>query len=107
MERIAAADVAATVAVFGFSVLFDKLEFYDPYWSVAPMVIAPVLAIGHVPGVPFAREATVVLLVLAWGARLTFNWARGWQGLTHEDWRYADHRGKAARTGSSASPAFT
>ncbi len=93
-ETIAAADVAATVAVFGFSVVFDNSSFYDPYWSVAPMVIAPVLAIGHAPGVPFAREAIVVVLVLAWGARLTFNWARGWQGLTHEDWRYADHRGK-------------
>jgi steroid 5-alpha reductase family enzyme len=22
--------------------------------------------------------------------RLTFNWARGWQGLHHEDWRYVD-----------------
>ena len=30
----------------------------------------------------------VFALVLAWAVRLTWNWARGWQGLGHEDWRY-------------------
>jgi len=93
-ERIAAADAAATVVVFGFSVLFDNSSFYDPYWSVAPMVIAPALAAQSVSGVPPVRRAVVIALVLVWGARLTFNWARGWQGLAHEDWRYADYRGK-------------
>src|SRR5271166_5398267 len=43
-ERVAAADGAATVVVFGFSVLFDNSSFYDAYWSLAPMVIAPALA---------------------------------------------------------------
>jgi steroid 5-alpha reductase family enzyme len=93
-ERIAAADVAATVVVFAFSVLFDNSSFYDAYWSVAPMVIAPALAAQSGTDVPLARRAVVIALVLVWGARLTFNWARGWQGLAHEDWRYADYRGK-------------
>jgi len=31
-------------------------------------------------------------LVLAWAARLTFNWARRWEGLGSEDWRYRDFR---------------
>jgi steroid 5-alpha reductase family enzyme len=30
----------------------------------------------------------VVALVVAWAVRLTWNWARGWPGLHHEDWRY-------------------
>jgi steroid 5-alpha reductase family enzyme len=90
--RVAAADFAATVAVFAFSVVFDNSSFYDPYWSVAPMVIAPALAVSSAPGLPYGRKAAVLALVLFWGARLTFNWARGWQGLAHEDWRYADHR---------------
>jgi steroid 5-alpha reductase family enzyme len=93
-EKIAAADGAATVAVFAFSVVFDNSSFYDPYWSVAPMLIAPALAAQSVASVPSVRRALVVALVLAWGARLTYNWARGWQGLAHEDWRYVDHRGK-------------
>jgi steroid 5-alpha reductase family enzyme len=91
-EKVAVADASATVAVFVFSVVFNNSSFYDPYWSVAPMLIAPALAAQAAPGVPFARRTTVVVLVLFWGARLTFNWARGWQGLAHEDWRYVDHR---------------
>lgn len=36
-----------------------------------------------------------LLLSLAiWGTRLTFNWARGWKGLKHEDWRYQVLRSK-------------
>jgi steroid 5-alpha reductase family enzyme len=93
-KRIGAADVAATIVVFGFSVLFDNSSVYDAYWSVAPMVIAPVLAAQSGAGVPPVRRAVVIALVLIWGARLTYNWARGWQGLAHEDWRYADNRGK-------------
>ena len=27
-----------------------------------------------------------------WALRLTWNWARGWSGLGHEDWRYVDMR---------------
>jgi steroid 5-alpha reductase family enzyme len=95
---VGAADVAATLVVFVFSVILDNSSVYDPYWSVAPMLIAPALAFHHAsPGVPLARRAAVVLLVLAWGARLTWNWARGWEGLGHEDWRYVDLRRKTGR----------
>lgn len=89
-QVVAAADVAATVVVFAFSVVLDNSSVYDAYWSVAPMVIAPALAV--VGAAPAARKAIVVALVLLWGARLTYNWARGWQGLAHEDWRYVDLR---------------
>ncbi len=92
------ADVAATCTVFAFSVVLNNSSVYDPYWSVAPMAIAPALAvIASSPGVPPLRKWAVVALVLAWGARLTWNWARGWEGLTHEDWRYVDLRAKTGR----------
>lgn len=96
-QRVALADVAATVAVFAFSVGLDNSSAYDAYWSVAPMVIAPALAFGVDGSAPAARRWLVVALVLAWGARLTHNWARGWQGLVHEDWRYVDLRAKTGR----------
>jgi steroid 5-alpha reductase family enzyme len=32
--------------------------------------------------------------VFAWGFRLTHNWARRWEGLAHEDFRYVDLRKK-------------
>src|SRR5262249_8802343 len=89
-QIIMVADGAATVVVFAFSVAADNSSVYDPYWSVAPMVIAPWLVARAAPGVPLVRQIVVVALVMAWGARLTWNWARGWQGLAHEDWRYVE-----------------
>jgi steroid 5-alpha reductase family enzyme len=85
-------DVAATIVVFGASVVLDNSSVYDPYWSIAPMVFAPWLALDSVGST--ARRVLVTALVLAWGARLTWNWARGWSGLSHEDWRYVEIRGK-------------
>jgi steroid 5-alpha reductase family enzyme len=97
-EIVAAADAAATVTVFGFSFAFNNSSVYDPYWSVAPMVIAPALArIPSGEGQPTLRQALVVLLVWTWGARLTWNWARGWGGRSHEDWRYVDLRNQTGR----------
>jgi steroid 5-alpha reductase family enzyme len=92
-RALALGDGAATVVVFAFSVGLDNSSVYDPYWSVAPMVIAPALmTLDPARQTPFAREAVVLALVLIWGARLTYNWARGWRGLGHEDWRYAEYR---------------
>lgn len=85
-----AADAAATVVVFVASVLVNNSSMYDPYWSVAPMVIAPALAWQG--DAPLFRKVLVVALVLLWGARLTWNWTRGWSGLGHEDFRYVDLR---------------
>lgn len=81
------ADIAATLVVFGASMAAGNSSVYDPYWSVAPPVI--VLAwTGHFG----ARQVLVALLVLVWAVRLTANWARGWRGLSHEDWRYVQIR---------------
>jgi steroid 5-alpha reductase family enzyme len=94
----ALADVAATVAVFAFSFANDNTSFYDPYWSVAPVVIAVWLALG--PGAARgldARQVAVLALVTLYGMRLTFNWARGWAGIRHEDWRYVEFRQKTGK----------
>ncbi|MBE5817376.1 MAG: DUF1295 domain-containing protein [Clostridiales bacterium] len=79
------ADAAATVAVFIFSVLFSNASVYDPYWSVQPIFIVILFAIG--------RELTLlgilsIIVVSIWGIRLTANWAYTFHGLTHQDWRY-------------------
>lgn len=92
------ADLAATLAVFGFSVAFDNSSFYDPYWSVAPPAIVAFWALwpAGLTGDPI-RMGLVAGLVLLWGGRLTWNWARGWTGLDHEDWRYRDIRKKTGK----------
>jgi steroid 5-alpha reductase family enzyme len=88
------ADVAATVAVFAVSMAVANSSVYDPYWSVAPPVIAIAwAAYGH--GVP-ARVVAVVGLILVWAVRLTVHWAGTWRGLAHEDWRYVDLRTQTA-----------
>jgi steroid 5-alpha reductase family enzyme len=80
------ADVAATLVVFLTSMLVGNSSLYDPYWSVAPPVIVLAWTTNG------ARPILVDVLVLAWAIRLTANWARGWRGLGHEDWRYVQIR---------------
>jgi steroid 5-alpha reductase family enzyme len=92
LAALALADTAATVVVFVFSRSFNNTSVYDPYWSVAPVVIAAHLALGPGGGVLAPRHALLLVLITAYGVRLTWNWARGWPGLQDEDWRYADFR---------------
>lgn len=87
LVQLLIANVVATLVVFGFSVAFKNSSFYDPYWSVAPIVIAGYFVwLGS--DARLARQVLVFLLVLIWGIRLTANWLHGWRGLAHEDWRY-------------------
>ena len=92
------ADVVATCVIFGFSLKYNNSSFYDAYWSVAPVPIAIYwLVIPEAAGADALRQLVVTTLLSAWALRLTYNWARGWSGLDHEDWRYIDQR---ANTGS-------
>jgi steroid 5-alpha reductase family enzyme len=93
----ACADVAATIAVFLFSFAFGNSSFYDAYWSVAPLPMALYWTVQTETPVDRMRQLLVLVLVAVWGARLTFNWTRGWQGLRHEDWRYLDLRARSGR----------
>lgn len=79
------ADVAATVATFLFSILFQNASVYDPYWSVQPPVILVAFAIGK----ELTALGILLLLVVGfWAIRLTANWAYTFANLTHQDWRY-------------------
>lgn len=96
--QMAVADLVGTLVVFGFSVRFDNSSVYDSYWSVAPIVLVSWLAyLGASQSAAPVRVVLVVALVWFWGVRLTHNWARGWTGFTHEDWRYRDLRVQSGR----------
>ena len=86
------ADVIATIFVFIFSVIFNNISFYDPYWSLQPIAIAVYWFILGFNTALLARQIIVLSVVSFWGLRLTINWARGWKGLKHEDWRYTKYR---------------
>lgn len=89
------ADIAATLVIYGFSRTFRNASFYDAYWSLAPIAIALYWVLGAVSeDVVLARQIVVPSLVILWSIRLTYNWAKQWRGLGHEDWRYADRRAK-------------
>jgi steroid 5-alpha reductase family enzyme len=89
------ADLVATAVIFTLSMAVANSSLYDPYWSVIP----PVVAIGWAAAAPaglstgaHVRQVVVIVLVAAWAVRLTLNWAVGWTGLDHEDWRYVGLR---------------
>ncbi len=88
------ADLVATSGVFLFSFGLDNSSVYDPYWSVAPPVLAGywlVLGWGQGDGL---RQLLVSVLVASWAVRLTLNCLRQWRGLQQEDWRYRELRDK-------------
>jgi steroid 5-alpha reductase family enzyme len=85
------ADLAATAVVFAGSTVLANASLYDPYWSVAPPLIVAGWIVAGGGGVG-ARQAVVLALVTVWATRLTANWAIGWAGLDHEDWRYRSLR---------------
>ena len=85
---LAAGDLAATLAIFGFSLLWRNSSVYDPYWSIVP----PLFSVGFwaLGAEMDLRSLLHAAIVGIWAARLTFNWIRGWGGLDHEDFRYRD-----------------
>lgn len=83
------ADVVATVVIWIFSRCFKNSSFYDAYWTVIPPFIALYWVVTASVDVPLIRQLLVMFVVLYWATRLTLNWATFWEGMVHEDWRYA------------------
>lgn len=80
------ANVVMTLIVFFFSNITKNASVYDPYWSLMPIVIVIQWLLIYEN-----LSANVILLLLAvlvWGIRLTYNWWKNWTGFKHQDWRY-------------------
>lgn len=92
-----AADVLATVVIFGFSYAYKNSSFYDAYWSVIPPLLAVYWYWANPGSFEPTRAALVIGLVWLWAIRLTTNWSVYWGGLHHEDWRYPIVRARAGR----------
>ncbi len=88
------ADIVATVVIFGLSMLLANSSLYDPYWSVAPPLIAVAWLLSTSDGVAL-RQVCLLVLMAVWAVRLTANWAIGWTGFGHEDWRYVQIRNES------------
>ena len=93
------ADVGATIVIFIFSIIFKNVSFYDPYWSVHPIVIAVYwMQLPQAAGANPVRQMIIIGCVAFYCTRLTLNWVRGWKGLHHEDWRYVKFRKENPKT---------
>lgn len=81
---------AATAITFVATLHADNGSVFDPWWSVLPPFAALWLT-GLSDGNGLTpRQLAVHAVVWFWAFRLTTNWAVGWPGLGHEDWRYVD-----------------
>ena len=90
------ADIAATLVVWGFGILFANSSVYDPYWSVAPIVILAFWMTTR--GISFTiTDILFLVAIIVWAVRLTLNWAIRWKGLNHQDWRYVMLKEKSPR----------
>jgi len=90
--------VISTLVIYAFARFTGNASMFDPYWSLGPLAVAVYFwVVSSGEAVVPLRQFIIILLVLTWSIRLTFNWAGSWRGLGHEDWRYHDLRHKAGR----------
>jgi len=111
----------AVIVLFMASLDFNNSSVFDPFWSVTPPLMVCYFwflsfsmqpaAIFHwslvtenlnafhrsgawsgIDTMNIPRVTILLILTLVYGTRLTWNFLRGWKGLKHEDWRYADMR---------------
>ncbi|MCI1020551.1 DUF1295 domain-containing protein [Microbacterium sp. C5A9] len=85
----------ASAACWILSLITRDTSWVDRAWSIVPVVYVWIFAAGALAsGEDAARLVLMALLVTAWGARLTFNFARkgGYTGM--EDYRWAILRGR-------------
>lgn len=81
---------AATAVTFAATLHVDNGSVFDAWWSVLPP-FAAIWLTGLAAGDALTlRQLAVHTVVWFWAVRLTANWAVGWPGLHHEDWRYVD-----------------
>jgi len=94
--RMFVADIAATLVVWIFGLVFQNSSVYDPYWSVAPLVILPAWMVIR-GGMLSMLDVLYIIAAFAWGLRLTLNWALRFYGLKYQDWRYTMYKENSPR----------
>jgi len=97
LPRSAVADGCGMLVMFGFCYALKNSSLFDAWWSLAPVALVGVWSAVSASDGTSARAWLVVGLLSLYGVRLTWNWALGWQGMGHEDWRYLELQKKTGR----------
>lgn len=86
--------LTATFVIYIFCLIYKNTSIYDPYWSVAPLV----MVLLHMIRYQYYNLTSLifVILILIYSVRLTLNWAITYKGIDpkYEDWRYKKYRQK-------------
>ena len=82
----------ATVVIWVFSISNNNSSIYDPYWVIAPPLLAlgVIFSSGEVANFWSFRHIIILVCLVLWASRyhIFYKWT-GWRtGLIHEDWRY-------------------
>ncbi|MEE9372112.1 MAG: DUF1295 domain-containing protein [Saprospiraceae bacterium] len=85
---ILVANIAATFVIYFLGLFVQNASLYDPYWSVVPVGLAVYWWSISDYDMTDMRKILLMIVLLYWSVRLTFNWVRGWAGFIQEDWRY-------------------
>ena len=86
---IVAAHLASTLIIFSFSLIFKNSSLYDPFWSVMPFFIFLYLVFNvEIDEPTYSRFILIGIPITYYAVRLTWNWAKSWEGLKDEDFRY-------------------
>jgi steroid 5-alpha reductase family enzyme len=93
--KILIIDLFATVLVWLFSFIVKNQSLYDPYWSVIPPLI--IFLIIHETDEYTYSMFLILIPMLIWAIRLTYNWAKLWTDFKHQDWRYENIKNKAPK----------
>lgn len=82
-----AADVVMTLIVYLIGLAFKNASLYDPYWSVMPPFMALLWALT-LSRLGATHIVILMLVMMVWAIRLTYNWWKNWHGFAEQDWRY-------------------
>ena len=85
--RLVSAYAVSVAILYIISQIALNGSTFDAWWSVMPPVMAVWFALS-IDDTSDLRRWLVAIGAGLWGVRLTANWAIGWPGLHHEDWRY-------------------
>lgn len=97
LSKLFLIDIFLTLFIFMFSFRFGNASIYDPYWSVIPAFIIGYWWYNTMAMPNYLVWVVTSAIVLVWAVRLTHNWARGWEGVHHQDWRYLSLQEKTGK----------